>query len=449
MRRLSWGPFALVCSIGCGVRPAGEQETSAGSDAGSTSASALGSSGTPEPGTTAGTGVDTQAGESTGVAEGPKYDVHGTVEHGPCETQPAGIYCDDGNAIECDGAGKVVSVDMCKPNICLAGEGCVVCTEGQFHCSGPRVMECNTNANPPRWTEIELCNPAAGEGCNGASGTCEVLQPLGGIAPTGNYFQYADFRTIDGFSGGYDVDCFDDLIYVSSGFTGVAVDVYQVSIEDSDNDGEIEPNQHPDNLEETGPIEQRTLVHLMTIPNVLVSSSTAEIYALEDRIYVGGASITEYVFGGGNSVTTTPPSWAAYFAQIGYDDVNGVWYASNENERRVFQYDEETAQWGLAFRYPSLAGDHMDGLEVVTDPNTGIPYVYVSDMTSDFIGQYRLDPNEGWVQQNLFGYAGTTGSAVEGMGFGAFNHFWATGGDSLYEVGGGDLGTYTEPIPEG
>jgi hypothetical protein len=42
-----------------------------------------------------------------------------------------------------------------------------------------------------------------------------------------------------------------------------------------------------------------------------------------------------------------------------------------------------------------------------------------------------------------------TGSLVEGMGFGAFNHFWATGGDSLYEVGGGDLTTYIEPAPTG
>jgi hypothetical protein len=34
---------------------------------------------------------------------------------------------------------------------------------------------------------------------------------------------------------------------------------------------------------------------------------------------------------------------------------------------------------------------------------------------------------------------------VEGMGFGALNHFWATGGDSLYEIGGGDLSEYTDP----
>ena len=115
----------------------------------------------------------------------------------------------------------------------------------------------------------------------------------------------------------------------------------------------------------------------------------------------------------------------------------------------MFQYDADTEAWGIAFRFPALAGDHMDGMEVVTDPNTGTPYVYVSDMTSDYIGQYRLDAELGWVQENMFQYAGTGGSLVEGMGFGAFNHFWATGADSLYEVGGGDLTTYVEPAPTG
>jgi hypothetical protein len=87
----------------------------------------------------------------------------------------------------------------------------------------------------------------------------------------------------------------------------------------------------------------------------------------------------------------------------------------------------------------------MDGLEVVTDPNTGVAYVYVSDMTSDFLGQYRRDRGGSWVQENLFEYLGT-GGHVEGMGFGAFNHFWITSGETLYEIGGGDLSKYTDPV---
>ncbi len=65
----------------------------------------------------------------------------------------------------------------------------------------------------------------------------------------------------------------------------------------------------------------------------------------------------------------------------------------------------------------------MDGMEVIPDPTDGTVYVYVSDMTSDFIGQYRLDPDVGWIQENLFTYAGDSGAAVEGLGYGPLNHF--------------------------
>jgi hypothetical protein len=91
----------------------------------------------------------------------------------------------------------------------------------------------------------------------------------------------------------------------------------------------------------------------------------------------------------------------------------------------------------------------MDGLEVVTDPQTGTPFVYVSDMTSDFIGQYRKDPEDGWVQHNLFEYDGTVGAVVEGMGFGPNLHFWVSSGSGLAEVGGGDLQEFVEPRPAG
>jgi len=42
--------------------------------------------------------------------------------------------------------------------------------------------------------------------------------------------------------------------------------------------------------------------------------------------------------------------------------------------------------------------------------------------------------------------------ALEGMGFGANNHFWATSGDHLYEIGGGaftrTVDPPTDPVPE-
>jgi hypothetical protein len=176
-----------------------------------------------------------------------------------------------------------------------------------------------------------------------------------------------------------------------------------------------------------------------------ISMSQSELFALDDRLYIGGSTIVEYPFGGGAAAPITGGDWVNDFAQIGFDDANGVWYGSNESQRRVYQHNANSDTWGIAFDYPVLAGSHMDGLEVVTQPETGIPYVYVSDMTSDYIAQYRLDPEQGWVQENLFAYQDDAGEEVEGMGFGALNHFWATSGDHLYEVGGGDIAEFVDP----
>jgi hypothetical protein len=194
------------------------------------------------------------------------------------------------------------------------------------------------------------------------------------------------------------------------------------------------------------------LTHLTTYEvQALGMVHHSEVYAIEDRIYLLNApaspgNVFEYVFG--TAVTTqviTPVTPTIELAQLGFDETTSTWYASNEGGRRVFSYHEPSQSWVLEFRYPDLAGDHMDGLEIVTDPNTGISYVYVSDMTSDFLGQYRRDRGGSWIQVNLFQYGEVTGEPVEGMGFGTLNHFWITSGDVLYEIGGGDLSKYTEP----
>ena len=134
------------------------------------------------------------------------------------------------------------------------------------------------------------------------------------------------------------------------------------------------------------------------------------------------------------------------FSVLGFDDVNETWLVGDYN-RNVFFYHEPTSEWAIAFAYPTLAGVDMDGLEVVTDPNTNIPYVYVTDMTSDFLGQYAKGPDGRWQQTNLFAYNRGEGDDIEGMGFGALRHFWMSAlvnGDlCIYEIGGGDLSRYT------
>ncbi len=408
--------------------------TSAGTSGG-------GTGGTDSADTGNGPGNSADESEDDSPGSGPKFD---TEIEGFCAQRDAGIYCNNDNvAITCDANHEQTDNQPCDPHYCIEGTGCVDCLDGQFTCMGDTVMSCNGAADPPAWQLVQVCNPAAGEGCDMAAGTCAVLQPIGTNIPSGNYYQFADFHTgATVFNGGYDVDSFEDRLYVLNG----NIDVYQVTLLDSDGDMQFEPNQHPDNPDNPGPIEQRTLTFVETIPSFgTPSASVSELLALDDRIYIGGSQLTENVLGVGITQMSTTPGWFTNFSHIGYDDVNHVWYASQESVRRVFQRNEQTGVWGIAFLYPDMAGDHMDGMEVVTDPETGIPYVYVSDMTSDFIGQYRMDPEEGWVQENLFSYVGTSGSLVEGFGFGALNHFWATGGDSVYELGGGDLSEYTEP----
>ena len=444
------GGLAIACKAdgsGDDVAESGIGSANGGTDTATSGEGTEGTEGENGPGPGPGTNPDDSSGGGSVTDGNPKYDV-GAGGANFCMDKEAGVYCYDNSAIECGDNGNEVANDLCTPDACLDGMGCVECLTGQYDCKGAAVYQCNDAAVPPVWEQIEVCDPAAGMGCDMALGTCVPLATLGGTTPTGEYYQFAYFTTGAVFRGGYDVDSIGDRIFVASQMGGV--DEYTLELLDSDGDGMFEPNQHPDNPDEPGEIEERVLTFVTNYAFPGTSLSTAELYSDDDRFFIGGPQITEYILASGaTSVITTAPAWtqSGYprFSQIGYDDVNGIWYASNEMARRVFQYCAETDTWGLAFLYPDLAGSHMDGIEVVTDPETGIPYVYVSDMTSDFIGQYEKHPDLGWQQKNLFSYASVTGDAVEGMGFGALYHFWATGGNSLFEIGGGELQEFVEP----
>jgi hypothetical protein len=435
-------------AIGCAADSKGGAGGEGGIDSAGNTMSGTGTTGgsaeAEGPGNGPGDGTSNDDGN---VTDGePAWDV-GAGGANYCMDREAGIYCNsDNHAIECDDEGNEVTNVRCTPDECLDGIGCVECLAGRYDCKGDAVYSCNDAADPPVWEQIEVCDPSAGEGCDLALGACVPLQIVGGTEPTGEYYQFAYFPNGDVFLGGYDVDGIDDKLYVER--YGAGIDVYTLELLDSDGDGRLEPNQHPDSPDEPGPIEERVLTFIETIdyPGT-ITPGASEAYISDDRLFVGGAEITEYVYATEALTTlTTVPSWAGRFSVVGYDDVNGDWYAGlDSTNRRVYQYCAETDTWGIAFRYPDLAGSHMDGLEVVTDPETGIPYVYVSDMTSDFIGQYEKHPTMGWVQKNLFSYQGTSGELLEGMGFGPLYHFWATSGSSLYEVGGGDVADFVEP----
>jgi hypothetical protein len=354
---------------------------------------------------------------------------------------PDGTACDDGNP---NNVG-----DACKAGVCAG----VTCLAGQFHCACNQVMKCNPGPNAA-WVPMSpdlTCNPALNQKCDEATGTCKTLTPIGGVAATGSYYQYGVFKTgSSAFLGGYDVDAYGDYIYVNRGSTNL--DVYKITLQDTDGDGILEPNQHPNNPKAQGPMEVRTLTFVTTYTKAndlapLGSASAAEIFATNDGIFSLGPTrngdITQWLFATKQNTVAIHPLTTLALSHIGFGAWDGKWYGSNESARRVYSYCDEKKIWVPEFMYPDLAGSHMDGLEVVQSIANATQYVYVSDMTSDYLGQYRRDGKGGWVQENLFQYADVTGSSVEGMGFGALNHFWITGGSTLIEIGGGDLANYT------
>jgi hypothetical protein len=407
------------------------------------------------PGSGPGTG-DGTADASVGDDGQTKFDLG--PSSGECLDQAPGIYCKDTTAIECDGAGNALDVMNCLPDLCIDGQGCVACLAGEYACKGPHVMSCNTAGPTPTWQIDSTCDPAAQQVCDASLGMCVPLAPIGDITPTGEYYQYSMLDvTAQGFSQVSDVDSYGNRIYFVAmlNFSQLTIGVYDVTLDDSDNDGVLEPNQHPDYPDAQGPIEERifTFVESFPLNNPGAFPNIMETYATATSlVYSGPNNVSEYDLATGTVSQVAPmPTWIGstlypWIAFLGYDEINDVWYSGNEAARRVFQYDADTQTWGYAFEFPVLAGDHMDGMEVVVDQTTATPYVYVSDMTSNFIGQYRFDREQGWVQENLFSYVENTGALVEGFGFGALNHFWVGSlGQTFYELGGGDLTQYIDP----
>ncbi|MCD6498274.1 MAG: hypothetical protein J7M25_08270 [Deltaproteobacteria bacterium] len=376
------------------------------------------------------------------------------------ETCDDGIQNQDESDIDCGGicpacpvASQCNDDEDCESKACTNGV-CQICKAGTFSCFGNTVRRCADDEGS--WVDGATCNPFPRDGatmCDAASGSCIPI-PITGNPPgdndenvTGVYYKFAHFTSSDGLlTSAYDVDSYQDLVYANRG--GSHIDVYRVALLDSDGDGKMEPNQHPDNPDNPGPIEQRTLTFVQTYDVTLGSGSHSEIYATADKLYFPrdnqDGKIFEYVMAT-SQVNTVVDGSDLTIHQLSYDDVGHRWYGSAEHPRRIFAFDPDAGVWVSQFQFPDMTGGHLDGQEFVRDPNTGIGYLYVSDMTSDYIGQYTKDATGNWTQLNLFQYNDPDGEVVEGMGYGALNHFWAGAGSAIYELGGGDLSHYTDP----
>lgn len=370
------------------------------------------------------------------------------------------VDCGGGYCPACDTGKSCKNDSDCKSKVCVGGV-CKVCRAGEGGCLGNFVRVCKPDHSG--WKKIATCDPVKGEVCNPKTTSCEPSKPIGGPSATGKYYLYSMLKSGDSaFKGGYDVDSYVETIgdnevnylYVNR---STQLDVYKVKGIDSDGDGTFEPHQHPENPDKKGPVEERQLEFVKTYSNVkLGQPSVGEIYALKDRImflrregtsYPGTYNLYEFVFATGKTNTLFKGNPKLPMCVLGYDKTNKRWYGGwNSSVRRVYALYPGQGGWAVEFDYPNLAGSHMDGLEVVFDPKKKVPYVYVSDMTSDFLAQYFYDTaTRQWVQKNVFEYKETEMQYVEGMGFGAFQHFWATSGKAVYEVGGGDLQKYVGP----
>lgn len=217
-----------------------------------------------------------------------------------------------------------------------------------------------------------------------------------------------------------------------------------------------DPNMHPDNPDAPGPIAPRTFT--------LVSSHYLGYYNCghENAFYIDDTGI---YYGASPGWSGAPaPGWNGIYHwdfnwnPIGWEVPVGVPYAQTlarnpstgqwwvgDHYRRLYRWDGSS--WVYQFTHPNLAGGHHDGMEIIGNS------LFISDMTSDVIIQYRLDDSGNPIDppgspHKTFTYS--AGPHVEGMGYGPNKHIWISGWNSytIYEIGGGELQIALEGIPD-
>ena len=215
-----------------------------------------------------------------------------------------------------------------------------------------------------------------------------------------------------------------------------------------------DPNMHPDNPEATGPVSPRTFTLVSTYDMGNYASGHENAFYVDDTgIYYGaapgwhaatGCGIRHWDFNwnilGCVVPTAAPPSPQT----LARNPTTGDWWIGM-TYRQLYKWDG--GSWVYQFTHPNLSGDHHDGMEIIDDS------LFISDMTSDVIIQYRLDASGNVIDPpgtpyNTFTYSGSP--PVEGMGFGPNQHIWISGWSSgtVYELGGGALQVALEGIPD-
>ena len=201
-----------------------------------------------------------------------------------------------------------------------------------------------------------------------------------------------------------------------------------------------DPNTHPENPDNMGPIEPRTLTLASTYDYTVSGGptqyqSTNAFYVDNSGIYYGAnGGIYRWDLDWTNGAWLTslgvqiPPSLGT--ETLAYDAGSKTFYTGTSG-REIYSFTVGVdTKWQYEFTHPDYAGSHHDGMEYFN----GI--LWISDMTSDHIAEWKWD-GSAWNEIKVFDY--TNPLDVEGMGFGPNKHFWITAWNDLYEVGGGKL----------
>jgi hypothetical protein len=201
-----------------------------------------------------------------------------------------------------------------------------------------------------------------------------------------------------------------------------------------------DPNRHPLNPDDPGPIATRTFTKVSG-PNLLGYFGGVhenEFHVDNSGIYFGASrdGLFHWDFGWTNKSLFAPAA-PVVTQTLAYDALTGKFWAGG-TYRDMYMYNGTA--WVYQGTYPDLGGNHHDGLEIVSGK------LFASDMTVDKMVMYNL-PVANWnTPDKTFNFSGV--ADVEGMGFGPNQHFWIAGWNdgSFYEIGGGKL--QHEVVPE-
>ena len=250
------------------------------------------------------------------------------------------------------------------------------------------------------------------------------------------YFNYTTWNT--GYNNAYGIDGWvgsdnvDRLIFYENATGNSTAHIYQVTTSGN-------PNLHPLNPNATGPVATRTFTHESSfVLNNNNYSHESEFYvdATNGYFYLGATNgIEQYDFGGAylGTIGMPSPNESGYSTQsLGHNASLNDWYAATigfDGTSNVFMLDGDNlmAGWNEIFSTP--VSNHHDGMEALANGNL-------------FLADY-----DGTINEYTVGGAYVTTHThdpfpieLEGMGYGALNHYWGGSHSGIvFEFGGGSL----------